>query len=64
MLPQNDRENSDHSIQNLEQVSDNEERKDHVKALEPGAAGRRMQQLAMEIYDSTPKIVERKQTQF
>jgi len=29
-----------------------------MKALEPGAASRKMQQLAIEIYESTPKIVE------
>jgi hypothetical protein len=45
----------------MDQESDhNEEEKDHIAALEPGAAGRKMQQLAIEIYESTPKIVERK----
>jgi hypothetical protein len=37
---------------------DSDEHFDEMMALEPGAAGRKMQQLAIEIYESTPKIVE------
>lgn len=61
MHPQNNNENSDHSAHNMDQESDHlDEERDHIPALEPGAAGRKMQQLAIEIYESTPKIVERK----
>ena len=50
-----------HDSQSDNDVSASQELGEHLDemtALEPGAATRKMQQLAIDIYESTPKIVE------